>query len=410
MPSEYSLPKACAAEKPGGRNMTSPSFRVSAAFLILRIISPASFFSLEVTRPPYHVLSFLIECQEGESCSERTLRKSAIMRTVPLSATLFAVLLCCAVAAPQSRDNGSEKSTVTKSRLQKITSMYAFEGFVYALDNCPSWFELVQDFGQMRAKGARNVITFDYCGDGADASYYGEVIQAAGFVGLNIIPLAWTLLIGNQTLADTAIPKINAVTKAVIENPEPVLAVALGDEPLFDNDFGSADNLAKFIRQMKTDFASAGLSDIPVSTSELAFGWQSSGNITEMVDAVDFFMINNFPYFAFDATTGGSNISWADFLNDMNYYASIAQGKPLLVTQTGWPSNEDEFAPNSPDVVASVPSEEAYWDLLDSHCEDFFKAKNIGWMWRSWDDTIEGWGVKNPNGTNKWNFKARRTC
>ena len=40
-----------------------------------------------------------------------------------------------------------------------------------------------------------------------------EVIRAAGFAGLNIIPLAWTLLIGNQTLAGTAVPKIDAVTK-----------------------------------------------------------------------------------------------------------------------------------------------------------------------------------------------------
>ena len=87
---------------------------------------------------------------------------------------------------------------------------------------------------------------------------------------------------------------------------------------------------------MKADFAAAGLSDIPVSTSELAYGWQISGNITAMVDAVDFFMINNFPYFAFDATTGGSDIAWADFLNDMDYYASIAQGKPLLVTQVSF--------------------------------------------------------------------------
>lgn len=84
---------------------------------------------------------------------------------------------------------------------------------------------------------------------------------------------------------------------------------------------------------MKSTFAAAGLSDIPVSVSDLAYGWQISGNITSMVEAVDFFMINNFPYFSFDATTGGSSVAWNDFINDMNYYSSISQGKPLLVTQ-----------------------------------------------------------------------------
>jgi exo-beta-1,3-glucanase (GH17 family) len=83
---------------------------------------------------------------------------------------------------------------------------------------------------------------------------------------------------------------------------------------------------------MKEKYTSAGL-DIPVSISDLAYGWQSSRDITPVQDAVDFFMINNFPYFAFDATTGGSDKSWNDFVNDMNYFERISQGKPLLVTQ-----------------------------------------------------------------------------
>ena len=81
-----------------------------------------------------------------------------------------------------------------------------------------------------------------------------------------------------------------------------------------------------------------------------------------------------------------------------------------LFDQTGWPSNEEQYAPNSPAVVASVPSEEAYWNLLDSHCEDFFKAKNIGWMWRSWDDSVKGWGVLDANGQEKWDFHAKLEC
>lgn len=83
---------------------------------------------------------------------------------------------------------------------------------------------------------------------------------------------------------------------------------------------------------MKSAFNNAGLS-IPVSISELAYGWQISGDITKMVDAVDFFMINNFPYFAFNAESGGSSTSWGDFTGDISYYESIANGKPLLVTQ-----------------------------------------------------------------------------
>jgi len=178
---------------------------------------------------------------------------------------------------------------------------------------------------------------------------------------------------------------------------------------LYDNDAGSADALAAYIVQMKASFRDAGL-DIPVSISDMAVGWQSSGNITSMQNAVDFFMINNFPYFNENAQWGGDNDSWADFLVDMQYFESLANGRPLLVTQTGWPSNTITFAPNSPDVIATVPSEEAYFKLLDSHCEDYFKTANIGWMFRNWDDAIYGWGALYDNGTEKWPVTARLGC
>ncbi|KAL5520469.1 hypothetical protein ACEPAG_9693 [Sanghuangporus baumii] len=295
------------------------------------------------------------------------------------------------------------------SRIDKIKNMYAFEGFVYALDNCPSYNDMVSDFTRMHSKGARSVITFDLCGDGTDATYYGDAIRAAGTAGINMIPLVWTLLDNGQSFDDLGVRRINAVTQAVISNPDPVLAVAMGDEPLYDWDFGSPENLANYIIKMKSDFANAGHPDIPVSISDMAYGWQSAGDTSSVADAVDFFMINNFPYFAWDAQGGGSTTSWNDFTGDINYFESIANGKPLLVTQTGWPSNEDEFTPNSKAIVVNLESEEGYWNLLDSHCEDFFKSKNIGWMWRSWDETIAGWGVTS-DGNDKWDFHARQTC
>ncbi|KAJ7433689.1 glycoside hydrolase [Mycena galericulata] len=303
------------------------------------------------------------------------------------------------------------------SRLDQIRSMYAWEGFVYDIEPCKTTEEMIADFNHMKSRGARTVITFDFCGTGADASYYDDIIFAAETAGIFIIPLAWTLPIhvinqnytANDTFLIKSVPRILAVTEAVIRNPGPVLAVAVGDEPLYDDDAGSPDALAYYINNMRSNFTAAGL-DIPISISELAYGWQISGNITTISDAVDFFMINEFPYFAQNAQAGGSASTWENFLTDLEYFETLADGRPLLITQTGWPSNEDEFGPNSAAVVASVASEEAYWDLLDGHCEDYFKAKNIGWMWRAYSDTIEGWGVIESNGTDKWRWKAHLTC
>lgn len=83
---------------------------------------------------------------------------------------------------------------------------------------------------------------------------------------------------------------------------------------------------------MKQEFTSAGL-NIPVSISDMPAGWQQSKDISSMVEAVDFFMINNFPYFAGNAKTGDSSQAWSDFTGSITYFQGIAKGKPLLVTQ-----------------------------------------------------------------------------
>ncbi|TDL26979.1 glycoside hydrolase [Rickenella mellea] len=312
------------------------------------------------------------------------------------------------------------------SRMEQIKAMYGFSGFVYALDNCPSVNALTSDFTKMKAAGARTVITFDECNkDG----YYGgavfnlslflkldqhifkiDVIKAAGSARMSIIPLVWTLCNPGQTWQSTVVPKIKQITQAVIGNPGPVLAVAMGDEPLFDHDAGDPSTLAKAIMQMKSDFKNAGIPDIPVSISDMAYGWQSGGDVSSVVTAVDFFMINNFPYFGSKAESGGSDSTWKSFTSDITYFQKMANGKPLLVTQTGWPSAKGEWSSNSKNVVVSVESSQGFWALLDSHCEDFFKKNNIGWMWRSWDDTISGWGVLKSDGTKKWDFSAKQTC
>ena len=87
---------------------------------------------------------------------------------------------------------------------------------------------------------------------------------------------------------------------------------------------------------MKESFHNAGFTGtnaIPVSISELAYGWQISGNITSMLDAVDFFMANDIAYYGASVVCGGDEGTWADFVDDMDYYMSIAGGRPILVTQ-----------------------------------------------------------------------------
>lgn len=151
-------------------------------------------------------------------------------------------------------------SSAPVSRLDKIKSMYAFEGFVYAVDACPSKSTLAKDFSNMVNKlKARTVITFGHCQSGG---FWGEILSAAKSANLNIIPLADTLVAGDYGSGDVS-STISTIVKAIIANPDPVLAMALGDEPLFDTDLGGAGGIASKIKSVRGQFKAAGL-DIPL--------------------------------------------------------------------------------------------------------------------------------------------------
>lgn len=76
-----------------------------------------------------------------------------------------------------------------------------------------------------------------------------------------------------------------------------------------------------------------------------------------------------------------------------------------LCMQTGWPDNTKEFGPQK--ATSDLTNLEAYWDLLNGHCQDYFQKNNIGWMWRSYGDNIVGWGIVDDN--NKLKFNANVT-
>lgn len=308
--------------------------------------------------------------------------------------------------------SSSSSSTKSQSRLDIIRSMYAYEGFVYSLESCKGKNDITGDFKSMAAHNARTVMTFGSCPSKDKTSDYENVIEAAQEAGLHIILLVNTLVTGSNTKGDVN-NRANNIAQAIINKPDNVLALALGDEPLYDNDFGSPGALAGKIYDLKGKFKNAGL-DIPLSISDMAFGWQSAGQTSSsssVAQALDFFMINTFPYFGQSASWGGDDDAWNSLTKDIQFFEKLANDRPLMITQTGWPSNTAEFAPNSNSIVASVGSSQAFWNLLDDHCSDFFKPKNIGWLWRSWDDTIQGWGVTTSGGKFKFNINgAKRTC
>ena len=102
----------------------------------------------------------------------------------------------------------------------------------------------------------------------------------------------------------------------------------------------------------------------------------------------------------------------------MRYVISCVPLFPLnlIVSQNGWPSTDkgiENIKPTSPMAVASVASEQAYYQLLDNRCE-FFKyvvGGGVGWFAHIYSDSMEpGYGIYTASGTLKFPFAPRTNC
>jgi exo-beta-1,3-glucanase (GH17 family) len=76
--------------------------------------------------------------------------------------------------------------------------------------------------------------------------------------------------------------------------------VQFGSEPLFDGVL-SPDQLAAQVLYAKKNLSTLG---IPVTVSELAYGYQENGGAQNVLDAVDFINIHMLPFFSSKASTG----------------------------------------------------------------------------------------------------------
>lgn len=96
-----------------------------------------------------------------------------------------------------------------------------------------------------------------------------------------------------------------------------------GSEPLFD-DVLPHDQLAAQVLAAKTRLAKVG---IPVTVSELAYGYQERDGAQDVLDAIDFINAHILPFFAQDATTGQA--AWPLVKRDMDWFAQHGKGKKI---------------------------------------------------------------------------------
>lgn len=144
-----------------------------------------------------------------------------------------------------------------------------------------------------------------------------------------------------------------------------VAGISVGSEDLYrisptgiENDSGPGaepDTLVSYIKQVRSAISGTAASSLPVGHVDTWTAWVNSSN-DAVTTACDWIGMDGYPYFQ---TTMDNSITDANttFFNSYEATISASQGKPVWVTETGWPVS----GPTENLAVASVANAETYW-------------------------------------------------
>jgi len=284
---------------------------------------------------------------------------------------------------------------------------YAFVGFSYEVTACQSAKQLQREFSDIRNRfNSRYVRLYGACDR---VGFYDDIVDAAWANGLGVHSLIWFGFDGD----DLWIGRRDTLLAALHSNPKAKFVTRVlqfGSEPLFDNVL-PATTLTTQVKQAQANLSSL---HIPVTVSELAFGYQerADNGSQGLLDALDSINIHMLPFFAQTAST--ANNSWPLVLNDLDWFIEHGSGKKMYFDENGWPSVTSEgVQPNSPDAVADIQNEHDYYVLLDAHCEELKETVGggVGWFAHIYSDNQEpGYGIYNESGRLKFPFSPRTSC
>lgn len=208
------------------------------------------------------------------------------------------------------------------------------------------------------------------------------------------------ILLGVWTSGTDNIDKeINALKKAIekygTDLTDLIIGVSVGSEDLYRNSVTGVKNkggvgvqpdaLVDFINDFRKAFKSTPISKIPVGHVDT---WDVWGNATNkaVLDAIDFIGVDEYPYYE---NGKGNGIENAGKLFNKAYEATISAsgGKPVWVTETGWPYK----GPDWDEAVPSVKNAQKYW--RDVGCKYLFNKTPTFW-----------YNLRDSNPDNKMKF------
>jgi len=162
----------------------------------------------------------------------------------------------------------------------------------------------------------------------------------------------------------------------------------------------SPDVIVSYISQVRQAIQGTALGSTPVGHVDTWNVYTNSSN-AEVISACDFLGLDEYPYYQ---TTDSNSIDNAAtlFFDAYNAVAGAAGGKPIWITESGWPVS----GPTSGQGVPSVQNAETYWQNVACVLEQ----RNINMWWYILNDqgASPSFGVSN-NGVPLYNLACNTT-
>ena len=184
-------------------------------------------------------------------------------------------------------------------------------------------------------------------------------------------------------------------------------AVQFGSGTVYAPDSATPNLLADQINLAKKNLTSLG---IPATVSDRVSHYQSNGGTQSVLDAIDFVDLIMLPYY--DPGASVPFKSWPDIWSDLQWMASKANGKKIILSMNGWPQVIPGPTGLSSNAVASLEQMVDYFNLLEFVCSELKTIAGGGVAWFAHAYSVEQDPVYGflKNGQPQFKFGPLTSC
>ena len=207
-----------------------------------------------------------------------------------------------------------------------------------------------------------------------------EAIQAAINTKTSLLLGLWGS--GGQAGLDNEIAALkSAISQYGSAFTDLVVGISVGSEDLYrisptgiENMSGvgaGPDVISSYINQVRSAITGTAASSKPVGHVDTWTAWVNASN-DAVISASDFIGMDAYPYFQ-NTMTNPIEDGYSLFFDAYDQTVSAAGGKPVWVTETGWPVS----GPTEAEAVPSIQNAKTYWDAVG--CGRLFGQVNTWW-------------------------------